>query len=89
MRELTVRETYNIYGGWGLAGGGVGALTGASGYLGRAATSGEFSWGGLAEATFMGGVLGAISGPAGAVRAYFMPRVGGGLGAVFGLFSQH
>ena len=49
MRELTVRETENIRGGWGVPGAGVGALTGAAGYLGHASTSGGFSWGGLAS----------------------------------------
>lgn len=84
MRVLTVRESRHVHGAWGLAGGGVGAFTGAAGYLGRASTSGQFSWGGLAEATLIGGVLGAISGPAGVVRAYFMPRAAFGMGAAFG-----
>ena len=84
MRELTVRETENIRGGWGVPGAGVGALTGAAGYLGHASTSGGFSWGGLARATVTGAVLGAIAGPAGAVRAYFLPRSAFGLGAVLG-----
>ena len=85
MRELTVRETQRVSGGATIIiNGGIGALTGAAGYLGTASTSGEFSWGGLANAAVSGAILGAISGPAGAIRAYFMPRVSFGLGAIYG-----
>ena len=85
MRELTVRETEEIAGGWGLPGAGIGAFTGAASYLGHASTSGQFSWGGLFQQTFTGAAIGAISGPVGAIRAYFMPRAAFGLGAVFGI----
>ena len=85
MRELTVRETEKVGGGWGIAGAAVGALTGAAGYLGVASTSGHFAWRELGYNVITGAVGGAIGGPLGAARAYFMPRAAFGMGAVFRL----
>ncbi len=85
MRELTVRETEEIAGGWGLPGAGIGGGTGAAIYLGHASTSGVFTWRGFGRAIFEGAALGAISGPVGVIRAYFLPRAGFVLGAGFGL----
>ena len=82
MRELTQNELSNVRGAWGVPGAGLGAFAGAAGYLGFAATSGTFSWGQLGVYTAGGALTGAIGGPVGVVRAYFMPRAAFGVGAV-------
>lgn len=84
MREITDREVEAVGGAWGLPGAGVGALSGAAGYLGYAATSGNFSWYDLGYNVVLGGATGAVSGPVGAARAYFLPRVAGSVGAIGG-----
>jgi len=84
MRKLTVRETENVGGGWGVPGAAIGAVAGAAGYLGTSSTSGQFSWQNLAYNTIAGAVGGAISGPIGATRAYFLPKATFGMGAVYG-----
>jgi len=84
MRELSQSEIRQVSGAWGVPGAGLGALTGGAGYLGHAATSGQFSWGGLGQNMAIGALLGGIGGPVGAVRAYFMPRAAFGAGAFTG-----
>ena len=85
MRELTVRETEEVGGAVGIPGSAVGAACGAIGYLSGAATSGQFSWGGLATYTAGGAVSGFITGPIGATRAYFLSKASFGMGAVYGM----
>ena len=76
MRELNVKEIQEANGGFGPAGAGLGAVIGAAGYLGSAATSGNFSWGGLGAATAAGGLSGAVGGPIGSAAARFLlPRI--------------
>ena len=76
MQELKFEELEEVNGGVGLPGAGLGALTGAAAYLGSAATSGDFSWGGLGAATATGAASGAIGGPVGSAAArYLLPRV--------------
>ena len=87
MRELTQNEVKGVTGAWGAPGAGLGAFAGAAGYLGYAATSGTFSWGQLGVYTAGGALTGAIGGPVGVVRAYFMPRAAFGVGAVAGGIS--
>ena len=70
MKELTQNEVGNVRGAWGVSRAGLGALAGAAGYLGYAATSGTFSWGQLGVYTAGGALTGAIGGPVGVVRAY-------------------
>jgi len=85
MQELKFEQVEDVNGAFGLPGAGLGALAGAAGYLGSAATSGSFSWGGLAAATGTGAATGAIGGPVGsAVARYFIPRVAAAGGAVTG-----
>ena len=84
MKELTQNEVGNVRGAWGVSRAGLGAFAGAAGYLGYAATSGTFSWGQLGVYTAGGALTGAIGGPVGVVRAYFMPRAAFGVGAVAG-----
>ena len=84
MRKLTIRETENVGGGWGVPGAAIGAVASAAGYLGTSSTSGQFSWRNLAYNTVVGAVGGAIGGPMGATRAYFLPKATFGMGAVYG-----
>ena len=85
MRELTVRETEKVGGGWGVPGAIIGAATGAASYLGTTSTSGRFSWRNFAYNTAAGAVTGAIGGPMGVARAYFLPRAAFFMGAIYGL----
>jgi len=84
MRELNFNEIEEVSGGWGLPGAFVGGLSGGAGYLGNAASSGSFSWSGLGGSIGTGSILGAISDPIGAARAYFLPRASLGLGFLSG-----
>lgn len=85
MRELSAREIEHVSGGWGVPGAGIGALAGATYYLGRASTSGIFDAGGLTRAIAYGAVTGAVAGPLGIIRSYFLPRVTFGIGVARGL----
>lgn len=76
MIELNVNEMTQVNGGIGPAGAGFGAFVGAAGYLGSAATSGNFSFGGFAAATSAGAASGFVGGPAGsAVARFLLPRI--------------
>ncbi len=85
MRVLTVQETEEVGGGALVPGAVVGASTGAMFYLYSAATSGQFSWGGLAFATGNGAGIGAIAGPVGITRVYFMSKAAAVGGAAYGI----
>ncbi|MCL1141865.1 class IIb bacteriocin, lactobin A/cerein 7B family [Shewanella gaetbuli] len=88
IRELSLEELEMVNGSFGPPGAAAGAVIGAAGYLGGAATSGSFSWGGFATAVGSGAVLGAIGGPiASGFRSYIAPRASFGFGAAGGLFS--
>ncbi|QBL10376.1 MULTISPECIES: hypothetical protein [unclassified Rheinheimera] len=85
MQELTFEQVEEVNGAFGVPGMGLGAVIGAAGYLGSAATSGSFSWGGLAAATGTGAASGAIGGPIGSAAArYLLPRVAALGGAATG-----
>lgn len=85
MRELNIEEVEEVSGGFGPAGAAFGGVTGAAGYLGNAATSGNFSWSGLATATGTGAATGAVGGaPASAAARYVIPRITAGGGALQG-----
>ncbi len=85
MQEISIESTKQVNGGFGPAGAGFGAIVGAAGYLGGAATSGNFSWGGLASATAGGAISGAVGGPVGSTIArYVLPRVSFATGAATG-----
>lgn len=82
FRELTFEETEKVSGG-NPVGAAVGAAAGAAGYLGNAATTGDFSLKGFAIATGSGAVTGGL-GPAGSLAAYVAPRVSFFGGAAIG-----
>lgn len=85
MKELNKNDLEKINGGVGPAGAAFGAFTGAVGYLGGAATSGNFSVGGLVSSTVGGAITGFIGGPVtSAMARYLIPRVAGITGAVTG-----
>lgn len=76
MRELNVKQIQEVNGGFGPSGAGLGAVIGAAGYLGSAATSGNFSWGGFGAATAAGGLSGFVGNPVGSAAArYLLPRI--------------
>lgn len=56
MKELNLNELKMVSGAIGLPGAGVGALSGAAGYLGGAAVSGNFSFNQLAFYTGAGAI---------------------------------
>lgn len=85
MRELNTREIHEVSGAVGPIGAAFGGVTGAAGYLGNAATSGNFSWGGLGIATGTGAATGAIGGaPVSAAVRYAIPRITAAGGALQG-----
>lgn len=85
MRELNMQEIGKISGGVGPGGAIFGGATGAAGYLGNAATSGEFSFTDLAIATGTGAATGFVGGkPASAAARYLIPRITAGGGATQG-----
>lgn len=84
MRNMTNSEIMLVNGAWGPSGAVVGGISGAAGYLGSAATSGQFSWAQLGVYTAGGAVQGAIAGPVGARTAYFAPRIAAATGAIAG-----
>lgn len=73
LRELSPEETDQVNGG-NPAGAAVGAAAGGLGYLGGAAISGEFSWGGFGTSVLAGGLGGATMG-ATSFGAYAAPRI--------------
>jgi hypothetical protein len=73
FRELSFDEMELVTGG-NPAGAAVGAAAGGLGYLGGAATSGEFSWGGFGTSIAAGGLAGGTMG-ATAFGAYAAPRI--------------
>ena len=73
LRELSLDEAELVTGG-NPAGAVVGAAAGGLGYLGGAAVSGEFSWGGFGTSVLAGGLGGATMG-ATSFGAYAAPRI--------------
>lgn len=87
VATLSTQEMQETEGAW--AANAVGAVAGAGiatwGYMGNAATTGDFSWGKLAVVAGVGAATGAIS-PVGTIGKYYaVSRLSGVGGAVTGI----
>ncbi|MDG1816607.1 MAG: class IIb bacteriocin, lactobin A/cerein 7B family [Glaciecola sp.] len=89
MKELNNEELMDVHGGIGIVGAGFGGVLGGISYLGNAATSGSFSWGGFGSAVGVGAISGAVGGPVGSsIVKYGLSKVSFYGGAAQGLIND-